>query len=304
MSQESFFDRLKNGLARTRAGWRQRFESLFKGSPEEGWLEDVEELLMSADVGVVATRAIVDSLRLQEKVHGTPQEMVAGIKKNILRLLTQDVHRGETTRYSHKPWVVMFVGVNGVGKTTTIGKLAYQLRHRGKRVVLAAADTFRAGAIEQLEIWGERAGADVVKHGAGQDPSGVAYDALHAAIKRQADAVFIDTAGRLHTKVNLVEELKKMRRVVSREREGAPHETLMVVDATTGQNALAQARVFQESVGVSGIILTKLDGTAKGGVVVGIQQQLRIPVEYVGVGEGVDDLQVFDPKAYVDALFD
>ena len=210
----------------------------------------------------------------------------------------------EGRRYSASPWVTLVVGVNGVGKTTTIGKLAHQLEQSGKRVLLAAGDTFRAGAIEQLEIWGGRAGAEVIKHGPGQDPSGVVFDAVHAAQKRHADVLLIDTAGRLHNKVNLVEELKKMRRVLGKVQQGAPHETLLVVDANTGQNAVAQARIFQEAVGVSGIVLTKLDGTAKGGVVLRIQQELAIPMEYVGVGEGIDDLQEFDPDAFVDAFFE
>ena len=205
---------------------------------------------------------------------------------------------------SESPWVIVFLGVNGAGKTTTIGKVAAKYREQEKRVLLVAADTFRAAASEQLEVWGQRAGAEVVKHQPGADPSAVVFDGIHAAKKRGTDVVLIDTAGRLHTKLHLVEELKKIRRVIAREQAGAPHETLLVLDATTGQNGFQQARVFKESLDITGIVLAKLDGTAKGGVIIGIQEELGIPVQYIGIGEEVDDLQPFDPTLFVQALFD
>jgi fused signal recognition particle receptor len=202
-----------------------------------------------------------------------------------------------------KPHVVMVVGVNGVGKTTTIGKLAARATRRGERVLIAAADTFRAAAIEQLTIWADRAGAEIVKHKANADPAAVAYDSMEAAMARDVDTVFVDTAGRLHTKVNLMEELKKIKRTISKKIPDGPHEVLLVLDATTGQNALSQAKLFHEAIGVSGLALTKLDGTAKGGIVVSISQSLNIPLQFIGVGEGIDDLQPFDPQQFADALF-
>jgi len=205
---------------------------------------------------------------------------------------------------SRRPWVIIFLGVNGVGKTTTIGKLAAQLRGEGKKVLLVAGDTFRAAAVEQLDAWGKRTGADVVKHRAGADPSAVVFDGMQAAKSRGVDVLLIDTAGRLHTKVHLIEELKKIRRVITREQPDAPHETLLVLDATTGQNGLQQARVFKEAADITGIVLTKLDGTAKGGVIIGIQEELGVPVKYIGVGEDVDDLQAFDAASFVRALFE
>jgi fused signal recognition particle receptor len=205
---------------------------------------------------------------------------------------------------TERPWVIIFLGVNGVGKTTTIGKLAAQYRSAGKKVLLVAADTFRAAATEQLDIWGQRAGADVVKHRPGADPSAVVFDGMQAAKSRGMDVLLIDTAGRLHTKVHLIEELKKIRRVIGREHPGAPHETLLVLDATTGQNGLQQARVFKEATDISGIVLTKLDGTAKGGVIIGIQEELGVPVKYIGVGEDVEDLQAFEPADFVGALLE
>ncbi|MCY4486288.1 MAG: signal recognition particle-docking protein FtsY [Deltaproteobacteria bacterium] len=298
---EGLFSRLRQGLSRTREVLAERLETvLTRTSPSEDDWDALEEVLLGADFGVQATQRLLDSVR------GSPRARDGGgaelLQQEITTLLKERPGIG-SGRCAVKPWVVMVVGVNGVGKTTTIGKLAHQLHRGGKKVLLAAADTFRAGAIEQLEIWGERVGAEVIKHGPGQDPSGVVFDAAQAAQKRAADVLLIDTAGRLHNKVNLVEELKKMRRVLGRVQEGAPHETLLVVDASTGQNAVVQARIFQDAVAVSGIVLTKLDGTAKGGVVLSIQQELAIPMEYVGVGEGVDDLQEFDPDAFARAFF-
>ncbi len=300
--REGFLARLRRGLSRTRAAWAGRLEHVLAetGSSDNDW-EALEELLLGADFGVQATQRLLAAVRDTSRAgSGNGTELL----RRALAGLLKENQGMEGRRYSASPWVTLVVGVNGVGKTTTIGKLAHQLEQSGKRVLLAAGDTFRAGAIEQLEIWGGRAGAEVIKHGPGQDPSGVVFDAVHAAQKRHADVLLIDTAGRLHNKVNLVEELKKMRRVLGKVQQGAPHETLLVVDANTGQNAIAQARIFQEAVGVSGIVLTKLDGTAKGGVVLRIQQELSIPMEYVGVGEGIDDLQEFDPDAFVDAFLE
>ncbi len=301
-----FIQRLRQGLARTRKGWAQKLETLFQGrSGHEEVIEGLEEILITADVGMKATQRLLEALKGQSSTDWNSSEGVSTCLQNeIVRILTEpsDVVKGPP-RYSVKPWVVLFVGVNGAGKTTTIGKLAEQHRRDNKKVLLVAADTFRAGAIEQLEIWGDRVGAQVIKHQPGQDPSGVVFDAIHSAQKNQSDIVLIDTAGRLHTKVPLLEELKKMRRVLGRELSGSPHETLLVLDATTGQNALQQAKVFKESLGVTGIVLTKLDGTANGGVVIGIQEELKIPVEYIGVGETPEDLQPFDANRFAQVLF-
>ncbi len=297
--QEGLFSRLRQGLSRTREVLTERLEKVLKETkPSEDDWESLEEVLLGADFGVQATQRLLDTVRESSRGRGGAESL----QREITNLLKERPGIG-AGRYSAKPWVVMVVGVNGVGKTTTIGKLAHQLHRDGRKVLLAAADTFRAGAIQQLDIWGERVGAEVIKHAPGQDPSGVVFDAVHAAQKRASDVLLVDTAGRLHNKVNLVEELKKMRRVLGRVQEGAPHETLLVLDASTGQNAVMQARIFQEAVAVSGIVLTKLDGTAKGGVVLRIQQELAIPMEYVGVGEGVDDLQEFDPDAFARAFF-
>ena len=301
-----FFQRLRQGLARTRRGWAQKLETLFQGhSGHEEVIEGLEEILITADIGMKATQRLLEALRCQPSTDWNSSEGVSACLQNeIVRILTEpsDVVKGPP-RYSVKPWVVLFVGVNGVGKTTTIGKLAEQYRRDNKKVLLVAADTFRAGAIEQLEVWGDRVGAQVIKHQPGQDPSGVVFDAIRSAQKNQTDIALIDTAGRLHTKVPLLEELKKMQRVLGRELSGSPHETLLVLDATTGQNALQQAKVFKEYLGVTGIVLTKLDGTAKGGVVIGIQEELKIPVEYIGVGETPEDLQPFDANRFAQALF-
>ncbi len=300
--REGFFARLRRGLSRTRAAWAGRLEMALAeaGSSEDDW-DALEELLLGADFGVQATQRLLASVRGSSRAGSGDGAIL--LRRALTDLLKENPGM-EGRRYSESPWVILVAGVNGVGKTTTIGKLAHRLGRSGKKVILAAGDTFRAGAIEQLEIWGGRAGAEVIKHGSGQDPSGVVFDAVHAARKRQADVLLIDTAGRLHNKVNLVEELKKMRRVLGKVQQRAPHETLLVLDANTGQNAVAQAGIFQDAVGVSGIVLTKLDGTAKGGVVLRIQQDLAIPIEYVGVGEGIDDLQEFDSDAFVQAFFE
>lgn len=307
MEGSSFFQRLRKGLAKTRGGWVQKIEGIFQSRRwDEEALATIEEILISADVGVKATQKLLESIRRQypKGDQETTNDPSLSLQQEIINMLSGRQRSVEVSPLSKSPWVIVYLGVNGAGKTTTIGKVAFKYREQGKRVLLVAADTFRAAAIEQLEVWGERAGAEVVKHQAGADPSAVVFDGIHAAQRRKADVVLVDTAGRLHTKVHLVEELKKIRRIIGREQAGAPHETLLVLDATTGQNGLQQARVFKEALDITGIVLTKLDGTAKGGIVVGIQEELDIPVQYIGVGEAVDDLQPFDPASFVRALFD
>jgi len=298
------FERLKKGLFKTRKSLVEDTEKLAKGRKvDDALLEEFEELLIMADVGPKAATEITEALRervKQEKIKNEV-DLKQAFKEEVRKIL----------RPGHKimcagenPYIILAVGVNGVGKTTTIGKLARRFTDLGFTVTLAAADTFRAAAIEQLEIWAERAGANIVKHRSGADPAAVAFDAVVSAKSKNVDVVIIDTAGRLHTKSNLMEELKKIKRVVEREKPSAPHETLLVVDATSGQNAIAQARMFNEAIGVTGIALTKLDGTAKGGIVIAINRELDIPVKLIGVGETVDDLQDFDPDGFVNALFD
>ncbi len=299
----SYFQRLRNGLAKTRECWVQKLEGIFETRRwDEEALADMEEILISADLGVKAAQRLIDALRRQSP-QGVTEDPSLRLQQEIISMLSGPPRSSAPPPLSEGPWVIVFLGVNGVGKTTTIGKVAARYREAGKKVLLVAADTFRAAAVEQLEVWGRRVGSEVVKHQPGADPSAVVFDGIHAARRRRADIVLIDTAGRLHTKSHLVEELKKMRRVIAREQIGAPHETLLVLDATTGQNAFQQARVFKESLDITGIVLTKLDGTAKGGVIVGIQEELGIPVRYIGVGEEVDDLQPFDPGRFVQALF-
>jgi len=306
MEHTSFFQRLKKGMTKTREGWVQKLQGILQGQPwGEQTIESLEEILLSADLGAKATQKLTESLRRTPTDEwGIPRAPLLYLQQEIIRMLEETDRKKEAPSQSPSPWVILFLGVNGVGKTTTIGKLAAKYQQEGKKALLVAADTFRAAAIEQLEAWGRRVGAEVVKHKAGADPSAVVFDALHAAIKRKADVVLIDTAGRLHTKVHLIEELRKIRRVIAKEQTGAPHETLLVLDATTGQNAFQQARVFKEAVDITGIVLAKLDGTAKGGVIIGIQEELGVPVKYIGVGEEVDDLQPFDPAAFVKALFE
>lgn len=266
----------------------------------------MEESLITADVGVKATEKLMRALRRQAPGNSEDlsQDMSAKLQAAMVDMLRGSVAAPKRARLSARPWVVIFLGVNGVGKTTTIGKLAAQYRNDGKKVLLVAGDTFRAAAIEQLDAWGQKVGVDVVKHKAGADPSAVVFDGMQAAKARNVDVLLIDTAGRLHTKVHLLEELKKIRRVIIRELPDAPHETLLVLDATTGQNGLQQARVFKEATDISGIVLTKLDGTAKGGVIISIQEELGVPVQYIGVGEDVEDLQPFEAESFVQALFE
>lgn len=301
----SMLDRLRQGLNKTRSSLVNRVDALLSSHAklDDAFIEEFEEILITADFGMETTQDLVRSLT--EKAASTPIAGAEGLRELLAEEIRQRLNsKGqEVVVPETPPLVIMVVGVNGVGKTTTIGKLARQFANEGKRVVLGAGDTFRAAAVQQLEVWGERAGADVIKHAEGSDPSAVAFDAARAAVARKADVLILDTAGRLHTKQNLMEELTKMRRVLGREIPGAPHETLLVLDATTGQNALLQARKFLEAVEVSGVALTKLDGTAKGGIVVAISSHLQLPVRYIGIGEGVDDLRPFDPGEFVDALF-
>src|SRR5690349_5534716 len=305
MAGESFFQRLKQGLTKSRDSLLKNIGTVFQNRRwDEASLDAVEESLIAADVGVKATDKLMEALRRQAPDGNgeLAEEMSARLQAAMVQILQQPSTSAKVAPLSIRPWVIIFLGVNGVGKTTTIGKLAAQYRSAGKKVLLVAADTFRAAAIEQLDIWGQRVGVDVVKHRPGADPSAVVFDGMQAAKNRDIDVLLIDTAGRLHTKMHLIEELKKIRRVIARELPGAPHETLLVLDAVTGQNGLQQARVFKEATDVSGIVLTKLDGTAKGGVVISIQEELSVPVQYIGVGEDVLDLQPFDPVQFAQAL--
>lgn len=307
MEGSSFFQRLKSGLTKSRENWSQKIGAIFQNRRwDEESLDTMEENLIAADLGPKATQKLMDLLRRQSPVgaEDPAQEMSLRLQQAMVELLQGSVPQPKIRALSARPWIIVFLGVNGVGKTTTIAKLAAHYRSAGKKVLLVAADTFRAAAIEQIEAWAKRVGVDVIKHRPGADPSAVVYDGIQAAKSRGIDVLLIDTAGRLHTKVHLIEELKKIRRVISREQTDAPHETLLVLDATTGQNGLQQARVFKEATDISGIVLTKLDGTAKGGVIVSIQEELGVPVQYVGIGEGVEDLQPFDASQFVQALFE
>lgn len=299
-----FFERLKDGLQKTRKNFTERIEVLVGMSAEidDDFLDELEMILLSADVGAKTTEKLIEAVRQaarKKEIKGT-EDVVPFLKKYLTQMLTEE---GQRTRISGTPTVILVVGVNGVGKTTTIGKLANYFHLLNYKVMIAAADTFRAAASEQLEIWGKRAGCDVIKHAEGADPAAVVFDAMKAAIARKADILFIDTAGRLHNKANLMNELEKIHRVIKREIPEAPHETFLVLDATTGQNAITQAKVFMETANVTGVVLTKLDGTAKGGVVIAIREELGLPVKWIGVGEGIMDFRPFEPEKFVDALF-
>lgn len=297
-----FFDKLKQGLSKTRKGLIEKVESILSGRKIDfETLEELEEALLSADLGVKATTEIIDFLN--EKTKKGEIKEPSKIKEYLKLEMSSMLGVPEPLIIDKKPFVILTLGVNGVGKTTTIGKLAARFINQGKSVILAASDTFRAAAIEQLEIWSKRTGAQIVKHQSGSDPAAVAFDAVEAAKARNIDVVIVDTAGRLHTKTPLMEELKKVKRVIERGLESAPNEVLLVVDATTGQNGLRQAEMFNKAINVTGIALTKLDGTAKGGIIFAIKRELGIPIRYIGVGEGVDDLRYFDPKEFVEALF-
>jgi len=302
----SFIERMKEAVSRTRENLAERIEDVvFIGKEiDRSTLDDLEATLIGADLGTTTTHEVLEKLRekADRKQIKDVNELKRLLKEELLAILTSTGSR-PVTKVDGTPEVIIVVGVNGTGKTTTIGKLAQVFRAQGKTVLLCAADTFRAAAIEQLEIWGQRTGTEVIKTKAGGDPSAVLFDALQSAIARKTDYVIVDTAGRLHTKQNLMLELEKMKRTAQRIVPGAPHETLLMMDATTGQNGLQQARQFTQSSGVTGIVLAKLDGTAKGGVVVAISRELGLPVRYVGVGEKAGDLLPFDPKEFVESLF-
>ena len=300
----SFLSSLRAGLAKTRDQLAGHWNALIgRQMVDEAFWEELEETLIAADFGVATTEKIVEQLKIaaqQQNLH-VARDVIRVFRSDVADYLNHPSIAPEPQR--SKPHVVLVVGVNGSGKTTTIGKLAAQERSRGHSVMLVAGDTFRAAAADQLEIWAKRAGAEIVRQREGADPAAVVFDGLAAAKARGIEVVFVDTAGRLQTKHNLMEELRKIRRVIARSVEGAPHETLLVLDATTGQNAISQARLFHEAGDVSGIVLTKLDGTAKGGIIVAIMDQIDLPVKYVGFGEQVDQLKTFDPRSYVEALF-
>lgn len=304
VKREGFFTRLKNGLKKTRDGFVGKVEQLINSFTriDEDFFDELEETLILSDIGAETSADICEKLRAAVKKTGAKEPSDV---KELLRGIIADMLTGDNELHlDTKPSVIMVIGVNGAGKTTTIGKLAADLKRSGKKVIIAAADTFRAAAIDQLAVWAQRAGADIIKHSEGSDPASVVFDAIAAAKARGADVVLCDTAGRLHNKKNLMEELKKIARVVTRELPDASVETLLVLDATTGQNAVSQARLFSETADITGIALTKLDGTAKGGIIIPIKNELDIPVKLVGVGEKIDDLQPFVPADYVGALFD
>jgi len=298
-----FLSRLKQGLSKTRKILTTDIDELFAGNRkiDDELLEKLEELLITSDIGVQTSIDLINNISKKSWEIADAEQLKSALKEEILSLL--DTQTVVVNKITSTPYVIMVIGVNGVGKTTTIGKLATRQTAAGKRVLIAAADTFRAAAVEQLAIWADRANAEIVKHKDKADPAAVVYDTLEAALARGTDFIFIDTAGRLHTKVNLMEELKKIKRTISKKLPDAPHEILLVLDATTGQNALSQAKLFHEEIEVTGIALTKLDGTAKGGIVISICNDLNIPLEYIGVGEKIEDLQDFDPIQFVDALF-
>ena len=299
-----FFNKIAEGLKKTRDSMMGKVDALLNSFTkiDEDFFDELEESLIMADVGAVTSARICENLRKKVKEEGLsdPAAVKGALKEIIAQMLAGD----EALNLSTKPSIILVIGVNGVGKTTTIGKLAHNLHEDGKKVLLAAADTFRAAAIDQLQIWADRAGVDLVKHTEGSDPAAVVFDAINAGKARNCDVVICDTAGRLHNKKNLMDELSKIARVIDREAPGSAKEVLLVLDATTGQNALNQAKLFQEAAGLTGIILTKLDGTARGGVVIGIKEELNIPIKYIGVGEQIDDLRPFDSKEFVEALFE
>jgi fused signal recognition particle receptor len=300
-----FFERLRAGLTKTHDNLVGRIDVLLQGRKQidADTLEQLEEILITADIGLSTTLELIRNLeqRLGRNELLDAEALKRALKEEILARLKNYCTPLETD--AHSPYVIMVIGVNGVGKTTTIGKLAGRFTSRGKKVLLAAGDTFRAAAAEQLEIWGERTGAEVIRNLEGSDPSAVAFDACRAAHARKCDILMVDTAGRLHTKVNLMEEMKKIRRVLGREIPGAPHETILVLDAATGQNALSQTRLFKDAADVTGIVMTKLDGTAKGGIVVAVCNEYKLPVRFIGIGESAEDLREFDPAEFVEALF-
>lgn len=299
----TFFEKLKAGLNKTKTAVSDKIDALFKSfvRVDEDLMDELEELLITADCGVESTEAILNELRdrIKEKRISDAEQA----KEELKDILRASVGEGAPLQLSTKPSVLMVIGVNGVGKTTSIGKIAAHYKAEGKKVLVAAADTFRAAAIDQLGVWCERAGVEMIRQGGGSDPAAVVFDAANAARSRGADLLIIDTAGRLHNKKNLMDELAKMNRVIDRELPNADRETLLVLDATTGQNAVSQAKEFKQAADITGLILTKLDGTAKGGIVFSIKRELNIPVKFIGVGEGIEDMKPFDAAAFADALF-
>ena len=302
----SFFERLKEGLSKTKQSLVRNVDQVLFGEKkiDRDLFEDLEEMLITADVGPAFAEELIDEMKVIAKRSelSSPDVLRTIMRDNILFILKQ--REAPLVIPKNGLYTVMVVGVNGTGKTTTIGKIANEFKGRGHNVMLAAADTFRAAAIEQLEVWGERVGIPVIKQKMGADPSAVVFDAVQAARARGCDVLVIDTAGRLHTKVNLMEELRKVKRIMGREFPGAPHEVLLVLDATTGQNAVSQAKMFNEAIGVTGLVLTKLDGTAKGGIIIRLAKEFEIPIRYIGIGEKMDDLRPFDSKEFVDALME
>lgn len=298
-----FFDKLKAGLAKTKQNLIDKFDEVVLGRKiDESTIDEIEEILLASDIGAKTTTDIIEQIRARIK-NGQLQSS-EDLKMVIKREMTKSLGESHPISISkQRPFVILAVGVNGVGKTTTIGKLASRFRSEGYSVLLAAGDTFRAAAIEQIEIWAKRAGAELIKHQSGSDPAAVAFDAIEAAKHRGIDIVIIDTAGRLHTKAPLMEELKKITRVIKKSIPDAPHETLLVIDATTGQNAIRQADIFNEAIGITGMVLTKLDGTAKGGIVFAIYREFNIPIKLIGIGEAVDDLRDFEPELFINTLF-
>jgi fused signal recognition particle receptor len=303
--KKGFFHRLKEGLFKTHQGMVSKIDQVLSGKKkiDDLLLEELEEILITSDIGVKTTRQLLD--KVSEKVKRKELEDADHLKKALQEEMFLILHQQENPLdiSSANPFVIMVIGVNGTGKTTTLSKMAQKFKGQGKSVLLVAGDTFRAAAIEQLEIWGQRVGCEVIKHQSGSDPSAVVFDALKAGKARGSDIIIVDTAGRLHTKINLMEELKKVKRVMAREVPNSPHEILLVLDATTGQNAISQAKMFNRELGVTGIVLTKLDGTAKGGILISISDELKIPIRYIGIGEKADDLREFNARDFVDALF-
>ena len=299
-----FFSKIKEGLKKTRTSIGEGFNSVFSvfRKVDEDFLEELMELLIMADVGYETSERIIDELRKKAKLENLNDS--ESVKAALAEIIAESMRGGNDLNISTKPSVILVVGVNGVGKTTTIGKLAHRLSESGKKVIIGAADTFRAAAIDQIAVWAERSGTDIVKHKDGADPAAVVYDTIAAAKARNADVIICDTAGRLHNKKNLMDELGKIYRVIDRELPWSDREILLVLDATTGQNAVNQAREFMNVAEITGIALTKLDGTARGGVVLAIKNELKLPVKFIGVGEGIDDLQPFDPSAFAKALFE
>ena len=306
------FQKIKNGLTKTRNNLIDKISNLLNISKtiDESFFNDLEEILIGADVGVGMTSELISRLKERVKIEklSQPEELKFALKDELEKILKSSFDSQNFDPFSipkdRKPFVIMIVGVNGVGKTTTVGKLAYNFKSRGKKVLIGAGDTFRAAANEQLEIWAKRARVDIIQQQKGSDPGAVAFDTVKSALARDIDVVLIDTAGRLHTKTNLMEELKKVKRVIQKLIPRAPDEIWLVLDATIGQNSIQQARQFHQALGITGLIITKLDGTAKGGVVFAIANELKIPVKFIGVGESIDDLQPFDPESFIDALFE